>query len=253
MEDDHIDTGIRDEHRDEHGSSVGLTETISKDLSQTKTKIEEKGHEILHTLDTAVTTAKRKLHLDHVHASGPLKRFNPTTIQFNVRYTDDNGRETSHDEAENHEVQMLWRARDNRKGRQSVAVPLKRVSTTSPWFKRFKRSLFGFLGNIWTMASTFPYWDMAFWSGWSYSVGSVLFVIDGAFSWGPTAFPSTEFGPGEETYGVPLCFFFGALFYQLGATMAYLEAIVSALSTEASYTIVLILSPRTMAPLPAPA
>ena len=65
---------------------------------------------------------------------------------------------------------------------------------------------------------------MAFWSGWSYSVGSVLFVIDGVFSWDPLAFPNQEFA-GEDTYGVPLCFFFGAIFYQIGATMAYLEAI----------------------------
>ena len=27
--------------------------------------------------------------------------------------------------------------------------------------------------NIWRMVVTFPYWDMAFWSGWTYSWGSV--------------------------------------------------------------------------------
>lgn len=37
-------------------------------------------------------------------------------------------------------------------------------------------------------------------------------------------FRSTEF-PSEEDYGVGLYFFFGALLYELDATMAYLEAI----------------------------
>jgi hypothetical protein len=74
------------------------------------------------------------------------------------------------------------------------------------------------------MFTTFPYWDMAFWSGWSYSFGSLLFVIDGAFAWVPIAFPSTTFA-GEAEYAVPLLFFIGTLFFELGATMAYLEAV----------------------------
>lgn len=78
--------------------------------------------------------------------------------------------------------------------------------------------------GLWRMFSTFPYWDMSFWSGISYSIGSALFVIDGFWAWLPLGWPSTEFD-GESKYGVPLCFFFGALFYQLGAVMAYFEAI----------------------------
>ena len=50
------------------------------------------------------------------------------------------------------------------------------------------------------------------------------FVIDGFWAWLPLVRPSSEFS-GQEKYGVPLAFFFGALFYQLGAVMAYLEAI----------------------------
>lgn len=78
--------------------------------------------------------------------------------------------------------------------------------------------------GIYTMFFSFPYWDMAFWSGWSYSWGSILFVIDGAWAWTPQQWPSSEFS-GEAKYGVGLLFFFGAILYQLGATMAYFEAI----------------------------
>lgn len=80
------------------------------------------------------------------------------------------------------------------------------------------------LKGCWIMFTGFPYWDMAFWAGWSYSVGSVLFIVDGCWSWTPIAFPGSEF-PGEKEYGGPVLFFVGALLYQLGATMAYLEAI----------------------------
>ena len=65
---------------------------------------------------------------------------------------------------------------------------------------------------------------MAFWSGSSYTYGSILFVIDGAWAWTPQRWPESEF-EGESEYGVGLLFFIGALFYQVGATMAYLEAI----------------------------
>lgn len=78
--------------------------------------------------------------------------------------------------------------------------------------------------NIRIMLTKFPYWNMAFWSGWCYSIGSALFVVDGAWSWTPIAFPKTEFS-GETKYGVPLLFFFGACLYQVGGVMAYLEAV----------------------------
>lgn len=78
--------------------------------------------------------------------------------------------------------------------------------------------------NLKIMLTTFPYWNMAFWSGWCYSIGSALFVIDGLWAWVPQQWPGTEFN-GQEKYGVPLLFFFGACLYQVGGVMAYLEAI----------------------------
>ena len=76
---------------------------------------------------------------------------------------------------------------------------------------------------IWRMHE-FQYYNMTYYSGISYSIGSALFVIDGAFSWVPIKWPETEFA-GESEWAVPLLFFIGALFYQVGAVMAYLEAI----------------------------
>jgi hypothetical protein len=82
------------------------------------------------------------------------------------------------------------------------------------------------IGQVfWRMFTTFPYWDMAFWSGWSYTFGSALFVVTGVLSWGPIAYGESFEAPKAETYGGPLAFFFGALFYQVGAVTAYLEAV----------------------------
>ncbi|KAI9712814.1 MAG: hypothetical protein M1820_001436 [Bogoriella megaspora] len=106
-----------------------------------------------------------------------------------------------------------------RQRRQSSAVVIDDAPKL-PLYVHLKNAVYGSL----IMFTTFPYWDMAFWSGWSYTWGSVLFVIDGAWAWTPLRWPNSEF-EGESEYGVGLLFFFGALLYQLGATMAYFEAI----------------------------
>ncbi|KAK7185241.1 hypothetical protein PSPO01_08758 [Paraphaeosphaeria sporulosa] len=90
----------------------------------------------------------------------------------------------------------------------------------------FLAKCLGVVQNIWIMVSTFPYWDMAFWSGFAYAVGSAMFIIDGAFAFGPLASPNKHWPKGEDKYGGPILFFLGAVIcYQTGAVMAYLEAI----------------------------
>ncbi|KAF2664517.1 hypothetical protein BT63DRAFT_443594 [Microthyrium microscopicum] len=106
-----------------------------------------------------------------------------------------------------------------RQRRQSHAV-IPNDEVHLPLYIHLRNAVYGSL----VMYTTFPYWDMAFWSGWSYTWGSILFIIDGFWAWTPLQWPNSEF-KGESEYGVGLLFFFGALFYQLGATMAYLEAI----------------------------
>ncbi|KAL5421837.1 hypothetical protein PMIN04_005259 [Paraphaeosphaeria minitans] len=90
----------------------------------------------------------------------------------------------------------------------------------------FLAKCLGVAQNIGTMVSTFPYWDMAFWSGFAYAVGSAMFIVDGAFAFGPLASPNKHWPEGEDKYAGPILFFLGAVIcYQTGAVMAYLEAI----------------------------
>lgn len=176
-----------------------------------------------------VKSAKHRLHLDHVKAHRPIKYLNPTNIRMNVRFS--GGSDDSADIQRAKELALMWRSRDNRKGRNSIAVPLPPEAQDGPTFlpswytPKIKTNLKDIGNTFYRMATTFPYWDMAFWSGWSYTFGSVLFVADGVLAWGPVAKGDSFESTTAQTYAGPLCFFFGALLYQVGAVAAYLEAV----------------------------
>lgn len=161
----------------------------------------------------------RSLRLQSVRPSGRSKLLNPTNVRFHFRQTNDQ----SIDEGTGKYLAVRWQSRDNRKGRHPIAVPSHKISSPMTLTK-IKAKLIEVIRGCGRMISVCPYWDMAWYSGWSYTIGSILFVVDGLWSWLPLACPATE-SPGEEEYGTGLLFFFGALLYELGATMAYLEAI----------------------------
>ena len=182
----------------------------------------------LDRIRSAPEAARKKLHLKHAEFQGPTHHMNPTSARMNIRRDSDPRRfsaaptgdlpPSARDQRRDFEI--MWRSRDNRHGAAAVPVSPRGGSITMRVIFSSKDIGMG----LYRMITSFLYWDMSFWSGWSYSVGSALFVIDGFWSFLPLAKPSTEFA-GEEKYGVPLAFFFGALFYQLGAVMAYLEAV----------------------------
>lgn len=63
-------------------------------------------------------------------------------------------------------------------------------------------------------------------SRFAYAVGSAMFIVDGAFAFGPLASPDKRWPEGEDKFAGPILFFLGAVIcYQTGAVMAYLEAI----------------------------
>lgn len=201
-------------------------------------KITAAANDVAPVVMDKVRTAAHRFHLDSMKATGISKAFNPTSVRMHVRIRDDSDESDGrrHEAAVSSsertgdagkELAVLWRARDNRKGRNSIAVPLHTAQANQSSrinYSGLRSSIREVSRNVLRMFTTFPYWDMAFWSGWSYTVGSALFVLDGCFAFTPIAFPWTEWA-GESTYAVPLLFFFGALFYQVGAVAAYLEAV----------------------------
>ena len=172
------------------------------------------------------------LRLKDAEFGGPSRHMNPTSAKLSIQAGGESRRFRSDASTDGQsqippssgdpvkDFQIEWRSRDNRKG--SMAVPVSPRGGSLTMRMAFASKDIG--QGVWRLFSTFPYWDMSFWSGFTYSIGSALFVIDGFWAWLPLAAPSTE-NEGLTTYGVPLAFFFGACFYQTGAVMAYLEAI----------------------------
>ena len=199
------------------------------DQEKTATSEHENTH-VLHAVETvksAAHAARAKFHVDSIRAVGPSRFFNPTSVY--IKWKDADSQEhlshTASAKEAFRERAYKWRSRDHRKGRNSVAVPTSLVKTKSQaWRASFAATAKQIGKTIFRMCTTFPYWDMAFWSGSSYSLGSVLFIIDGVWEWKDVAMPGSEI-KGLTKYGGPLCFFFGALLYELGAVMAYLEAV----------------------------
>ncbi|KAM3413826.1 hypothetical protein BST61_g10508 [Cercospora zeina] len=174
-----------------------------------------------------VKTLGQKLHFDSVDVHGVVRLLNPTTIRIKVRYQIDSDSSTPQEG-----TSLLWRARDNRKGRNSIAVPRlpgedHEDGSFMPvrYTPRMSSKITDIARNLYRMATTFPYWDMSFWSGSSYTIGSALFVTSGVLAWGPVAFGEHFESPSAENLGGPWSFFVGALFYQVGAVSAYLEAV----------------------------
>ena len=203
-------------------------ETLAARSSDEKKDSNDESPSFLERIKSAPKAAKKKIRLKDAEFGGTSHHMNPTSAKLNIRRGSAPRRASTAATGELptssgdpiRDFEIMWRSRDNRKG--STAVPVSPRGGSITMRMVFSSKDIGL--GIWRMFTTFPYWDMSFWSGWSYSVGSALFVIDGFWSWLPLIAPSTDF-PGNSKYGVPLGFFFGALFYQLGAVMAYLEAI----------------------------
>lgn len=105
-------------------------------------------------------------------------------------------------------------------GRQVFVLPraaplAHRLRTTS----KPKRVMLG----IWRMFTVFPYWDVSWLIGVSFTVGCALFIACGFFYWLPIAYPETEFAHETDVAG-GLTSFIGATLFQIGAFLLMLEA-----------------------------
>ena len=75
------------------------------------------------------------------------------------------------------------------------------------------------IGRMFTM---FPYWDISWLVGVSFTIGCLIFVACGLFYWLPIAFPSTEFHNEKVAGGATA--FVGATLFQFGAILLFLES-----------------------------
>ncbi|KAL8243579.1 hypothetical protein R6Q59_009837 [Mikania micrantha] len=169
---------------DANKATLQPMEKIETERKDINDNDEHRGIRVLESVREGTQALRRKLYLHGRHRKGLTHQFTAHGVKKHIQATPD--RETQ----------------------------LAREETQSPSVWQ----------NFIIMFTTFPYWNMAFWSGWCYSIGSAMFIVDAAWSWIPQKWPDTEF-KNQSKYGVPLMFFFGACLYQIGGVMAYLEAV----------------------------
>ena len=124
-------------------------------------------------------------------------------------------------------VRFLWRARDNRKGRHAIQI-------TSPPQGSTKRKItvpqhtshpYQILLGVKRTLTYFPIWDISWLVAMTFTLGSVVWVLNGFFSWLPVVAPSTEF-PGESEYAGGISAFVGAIvFFEVGSILLVIEAV----------------------------
>ncbi|KAK2600130.1 hypothetical protein QQS21_005145 [Conoideocrella luteorostrata] len=157
--------------------------------------------------------------------AGPFGFLNPTTAIYDIASNDRPGGTradlsdlTDAEKAER--AKIRWNARDYRKGRHVLVLP-----RAAPLTSRLQDSSHPHkvLLGISRMFTLFPYWDVSWLIGISFTVGCLIFVLCGFFYWLPIAYPETEF-PHESSIAGGVSTFIGATLFQVGAVLLFLES-----------------------------
>lgn len=166
------------------------------------------------------------IHLDKDTVRGPLSFFNPTRARFHVEDQEQlppaslTGGKLPHP----HTTQIglpaaiNWRSRDNRKGRHPLGVGADQASSHGGYTTNFRAVGRGLL----RMCTECPYWDVSYLVAVFFTVGCLLFVVCGLFSWLPLVAPSSKFHGEDVANGV--FSITGATLFQIGAVLLVFEA-----------------------------
>ncbi|KAB5539529.1 hypothetical protein GE09DRAFT_321101 [Coniochaeta sp. 2T2.1] len=118
-------------------------------------------------------------------------------------------------------VYHVWRSRDNRKGRHAIAVTEEYAGKSA---LRATNSVVEVLRGVGKMFVRFPVWDVSYDVAVIYTIGSIIWCLNGFFVWLPLYRPATEF-PGEvaSAGGITACL--GATVFEVGSVLGMLEAV----------------------------
>ncbi|KAK2689099.1 hypothetical protein QWA68_011720 [Fusarium oxysporum] len=167
-------------------------------------------------------------HGRHYHAeraTGPVKSLNPTKRYLiadkKPHHAESDAGKESRPSAESPGVAYVWRSRDNRKGRHALVIsvdPRKHDATKAP---RPTNSYHQTLRGILKMFVRYPVWDVSYDVAIVFTIGSIIWVINGFFSWLPVLNPSTKF----SDWAGGLTAFIGATVFEFGSILLMLEAV----------------------------
>ncbi|KAF3935189.1 hypothetical protein ABW20_dc0109804 [Dactylellina cionopaga] len=174
-------------------------------------------------------------------ADGPFDFLNPTRAHFlypvlsrrstqsqegeRVERGQEHSSKTSSD-VPTENVRFVWRSRDNRKGRHALVVqkpgPGEKPHFLVPRRTSHPREI---LKTVIRTFTCFPVWDISWLVAFIFTLGSVVWVINGFFAWLPLVAPSTEFH-NEISSGGGITAFIGAIcFFEIGSILLFFEAV----------------------------
>ncbi|KAJ5833320.1 hypothetical protein N7474_001631 [Penicillium riverlandense] len=166
------------------------------------------------------------------HVAGPFSFLNPTSARYQPSQPDAKVAEEAPpakiagaSATKPAHVERLWRSRDNRKGRHALRVDY-RVSPDETGYTAPKSTATfkAVVRGILRMVTYFPYWDVSWLVATSFTLGSVIWIINAFFAWLPLVDPQTEFS-NETLFGGGITAFIGATVFEIGSVLLLLEAI----------------------------
>jgi hypothetical protein len=150
--------------------------------------------------------------------TGPFSFLNPTRAHFQHLQHDD-----QEQLADN--VEFQWRSRDNRKGRHTLVVqPATSAGTANFIAPEVTASFRGVMKGIARMCMQYPFYDVSWLVAVVFTLGSIVWCINGCFSFLPLIKPSSEFAT-ETVYGAGITAFIGATIFEIGSILLMIEAV----------------------------
>lgn len=160
---------------------------------------------------------------------GPFPVLNPTRAEFEIKPNSVTPERRSSEEVANDgtkspsRFKILWRSRDNRKGRHPLLVSKSEVNTAGAPKITSEPSVI--LKTIGKMFTYYPVWDISWLVAYIFTWGSIVWCINGFFSFLPFIRPSSTFA-GEVLDGGGITAFIGAvLFFEFGSILLMFEAV----------------------------
>ncbi|KAK3325251.1 hypothetical protein B0H66DRAFT_116017 [Apodospora peruviana] len=219
---------------DHHTETTGHSDRAAQPQQQQQTPPKKRTKRSNSTFDHhhhRFTTGGSSLVEEAAHTSGPLWFLNPTTRYHRIQQPAAASQQPQKEAVVEsvYEYYHVWRSRENRKGRHAAIV------TSSPQQKkgegekadRHPRAT-NTLPETWLgivkMATRFPVWDVSYDVATVFTLGSVIWVINGFFVWLPMVAPWTEFS-NEADYGGGVTAFIGATIFEFGSALLMLEAV----------------------------
>lgn len=165
------------------------------------------------------------------HIAGPVTFLNPTTRLHALPKPKQHSSPDSTDNDQHHGIYTLWRSRDNRKGRHALALTpsaadttITTTTTTNSTTPPPTNTLHGTLQGLARMALRYPIWDVSYDVAAIFTLGSVVWVINGFLVLLPTTNPPASFS-GESAWGGGVSAVVGATIFEVGSVLLMLEAV----------------------------